>query len=643
MTEFVPASVAQSSAEDPSQNHGSDGDDASFRQLLERLPFPVFVFSHRLLWANAALESLLGFPQDTLLDMSPTDLLDENSPPEVQGVLYSPPGTGVVSLRHAEGHACAVELETQPVIFHGQPATLATVLDAQNAERDTTLRMLSKAFETTQLGLTITDTRGKILYTNRAEAEMHGYEISELVGQDVRILAPRELWNPLDPQQLENLRSLERETVNVRRDGTTFPAQLLSDVVTDEQGEPIALVTTCEDITARREAEAETRRLEDQLRQSQKMEAIGQLAGGVAHDFNNLLVVIRGHGELALRHLDDDAPVRAHLEPIRQATERAVGLTRQLLAFSRHQVLEPTDLTLTDLTLDLMDILRRLLGEHIELRFETKGSVNMVHADPGQLEQVIVNLCVNARDAMPDGGQILIETETRQVGRDFCATRPWARQGSFVTLSVQDTGCGMEPEVCEHIFEPFYTTKAVGKGTGLGLATVYGIVKQHRGMIDVDTTPGEGTRVTVFLPRAERSLGTPRRPTPETVAIGGHETILVAEDDDLVLEVVVQVLRNAGYTVLTAQNGQEAVEIFQDRGDIDLVFLDMVMPVMGGLAARDAIRRHAPEALFLLSTGYSSRSRPLPVVGGEETPLLDKPYDHQGLLQRIRSLLDTGP
>ena len=600
----------------------------------------------RILFVNQADAEMHGYTVEELVGEDVRRLAPEE--------LWSPMSEGKLrelrSLRREtvnrrrDGSLFPVELLSDVVTNDdGEPIAVVTTCQdlSHRKQAERSLRILSKAVETTQLGLTITDVEGRILFANRAEAEAHGTTVEELVGKDVRVLAPRELWNPMSLDQLRELRSRQRETVNVRGDGTTFPVQLLSDVVTDEHGDPIAVVTTCQDISRRRQAEEDQAQLEDQLRQSQKMEAIGQLAGGVAHDFNNLLVVIQGHTEFALAELPEDLPGREHLDHIQTATRRAAQLTRQLLAFSRRQVLQPIDLELNDVVSDLLKILRRLIGEHIELRLVPGAGLGTVHADLGQIEQVVMNLCLNARDALAAGGSITLETRNAEIGEEFCAERSWALPGSYVRLRVADTGTGFDEEVHRHLFEPFFTTKAVGKGTGLGLATVYGIVKQHQGMIDVVSRPGEGSCFDVYLPRVERQP-IPRVEPRAAIGTGGDETILVAEDDGMVRAVLVQLLRDAGYTVLTASDGAEAVELFtRHRDTIDLVFLDMVMPRMGGVAAQEAIRGQRPGTRFLFCTGYSSQAPHLPFPPDDRTLVVNKPYDRDQLLHTIRRALES--
>ncbi|MHC4945496.1 MAG: PAS domain S-box protein [Planctomycetota bacterium] len=395
------------------------------------------------------------------------------------------------------------------------------------------------------------------------------------------------------------------------------------------------------DITDRKRAEEALRQSEERLRHSQKMEAVGQLAGGVAHDFNNLLLAILGYSELSMKNLpDEEDKLRSNLEEIHRAGERAAALTRQLLAFSRRQVLQPEDLDLNLVIAEVMKMLRRLIGEHIELEIVPGHGLDLVNADSSQIEQVLMNLAVNARDAMTEGGTITIKTENIFVDSRSKERKQGIPEGNYVLMSVRDTGCGIAPTVLERIFEPFFTTKEVGRGTGLGLATVYGIVQQHNGFINVESEQGEGSVFNMYLPtvdpNAARAAGETGGAPP-----GGNETILLAEDEPTVRSLAVQILEKAGYRVLTAANGVEALKIFESHADeIDLAFLDVVMPKMTGRTVQNRIRSKKPDLPFLFTSGYSEE-----VIQGQLDPadtarLIQKPYNPDKLLRRIREVLD---
>ncbi len=386
----------------------------------------------------------------------------------------------------------------------------------------------------------------------------------------------------------------------------------------------------------------EQRRLEEQLRRSQKMEAVGQLAGGIAHDFNNILQAIHGYGELALDDLPDGAPSRGMLEEVVKASDRAQTLVGQLLAFSRQQVLEMRDIDLNDAIVELLKMLGRVIGEHVTLDFLPGRDLGVVRADPGRIGQILTNLCVNARDAMPAGGTIAIETENVRIDEAYCRTHSWASPGRWVLLSVTDGGCGMDQETLERVFDPFFTTKDVGKGTGLGLATVYGLVQQHSGMVQVYSEPGKGTTFKIYLRQVERPA----------VAVGskitgvvprGRETILLAEDDDAVRDLTRDILERSGYSVLTATDGEDAIRVFdQHVGAIDLVILDVVMPRLGGRAVLDHVRGRRPEVGVLFSSGYSLNAIHTNFILDDGFELIQKPFHRDDLLRKVREVLDEG-
>jgi len=386
------------------------------------------------------------------------------------------------------------------------------------------------------------------------------------------------------------------------------------------------------DISARKE-------LEHQLRQAQKLQAVGQLAGGIAHDFNNILQAVLGNLQFAREELAPDHPAQAELDLVQQGAERAAQLIRRLLAFSRQQVLSRALLDVNVLVSDHLRMLHRILGEGIALDFRPDRGIGPVSADRGQLEQVLLNLCVNARDAIGTSGRILITTGERDLETPP-ADAPDRATGRYVTISVADDGCGMDEDVRARIFDPFFTTKGVGRGTGLGLATAYGIVQQHGGFLDVQSEPGAGSTFTVCLPLAQGEVEPDTLGTPEATA-RGHETVLLAEDDDAVREFAERALKRAGYRVITAGDGAEAVALAsRHAGEIDLALLDMVMPRLGGLEAAQRIRAAAPGVGLVFASGYAP-DEDLPAISpGADVAFLGKPYRLADLLQTVREVLD---
>ena len=405
--------------------------------------------------------------------------------------------------------------------------------------------------------------------------------------------------------------------------------------VSDDSGRTQRVLGFVVDISDRRQ-------LEDQLRQAQKMEAVGTLAGGIAHDFNNLLTVIGGYSVIQLDRLEANDPLRRDLEEIKKASDRAAALTRQLLAFSRRQVLQPQVLNLNDAVADMEKMLRRLIREDIDLETRLGSAIAPVRADPGQIEQVIMNLVVNARDAMPEGGRIAIETANVHLDESYPGSHLGASNGPHVMLAVCDTGCGMDSETKERVFEPFFTTKPHGEGTGLGLSTVYGIVKQSGGNIYVYSELGAGTSIKVYLPQVHAPAVSLHDDQAQASPAGGNETILLVEDEEMVRGLAKRILEGCGYVVLEASNGAEALVLArQHEGTIDLVLTDVMMPVMGGFELVIKLIGDRPRIKALYMSGYTDQSL---THNGELLPgvaYLQKPFTPGGLAQNVRAVLDA--
>ena len=400
-------------------------------------------------------------------------------------------------------------------------------------------------------------------------------------------------------------------------------------------GRPAGIIGVSNDVSQRR-------RLEDQLRQAQKMEAIGRLAGGVAHDFNNLLAAIMGHGELLLRRLDPTHPQHRHAEAIQKAATRGALLTRQLLAFSRKEVLTPRVLDINLVVAEMEEMLRRLIGEHIELIIVLGDRPVQVRADRGQLEQVIMNLAVNARDAMAEGGVLTVEVAAIEANGQAAEGSP--RSGPCVTVAVSDTGCGMDAMTASRIFEPFFTTKAQGKGTGLGLSMVYGIVEQSGGSIELESTPGNGTTFTVFLPRLEEGAGAPGAETAAPISVRGTETVLLAEDEPAVRAVAREALEDHGYRVIEAANGVEALAVARGHiGPLHLLITDMVMPQMGGRELAQRLLAVRPTMRVLFMSGYTDDAHVRQGVSEATSSFLHKPFAIGAFARKVRETLDAEP
>jgi PAS domain S-box-containing protein len=397
-------------------------------------------------------------------------------------------------------------------------------------------------------------------------------------------------------------------------------------------GDPETFEMIAEDVT-------ELRALERQLRQSQKFEAIGQLAGGVAHDFTNVVGAILGWAEMGLEHSRDNPAMTERFERIREQADRAAALTRELLAFARRQVLQPRPVDLNSVATSLQSLLDKVIDKSIEVKFHT-APLDPVKADPTQLEQVLMNLCINARDAMPQGGRLVIETEMVELDEPYCRFYPYVKPGRYAVLSVSDTGSGMDPETRDRIFEPFFTTKERGKGTGMGLATVYGIVKQHGGFVHVYTEPSHGSLFRVYLPAIEGGIShdaTIKSTVASRAEMRGTETILLAEDHESVREMARQTLVSLGYRVLSAADGEEALRL-AEHAQPALAILDVIMPKMGGSAAAGALKQRYPGVRVVFTSGYSSESEMVPE--GTAGRYLQKPYSPTTLARLVREILD---
>lgn len=406
------------------------------------------------------------------------------------------------------------------------------------------------------------------------------------------------------------------------------------------KGNPARLFPAIQRELREAEIRRERKQMEQRVRQLEKFEALGKLAGGVAHDFNNVIGAIMGWAELGVDRVPSESAEARLFRNIREQATKAAGLTRQLLAYARRQVLEPKNTSLNELVNDAIALLQKAIGEQIELKTVLATDLQITRADPSQIEQVLMNLCFNARDAMPKGGHLLIETRNIDLDSHYCKRNPDARPGQYVRLSVSDTGVGMDAMTMGRIFEPFFTTKEVGKGTGLGLATVMGIVNQHGGFLDVYSEPSKGTAFQVYLPACEGSAEPPRQEDGAPVR-GGKETILIGEDHEGMREMAREILEGLGYQLVLARDGEEAVHQFvAHQGVISLVLLDVIMPKRSGIDAYEQIRKARPGLPVIFTSGYSDRGPLLESLATKGASILQKPYSSKILARRVRELLD---
>ena len=516
---------------------------------------------------------------------------------------------------------------------------------AQNALKESENKF-QQFYDEAPVGYHELDTKGRVTRINRKELQTLGYAAGEMLGKPV--------WNFFEEEDTTRKVILAKlggdvsfhntfERTYRRKDGSTLPVLVEDRIIRDKDGQIIGIRSTVEDITEKRRTEEALRKSEEQLRQWQRVEAIGRLAGGVAHDFNNLLMTIKGCSELLLGAFDRRDPRREEVEEILKAADRATSLTRQLLAFGRRQVLQPQVLDLNAVVLNMDKMLRRLIGEDIQLITSLDPELWSVKVDPGMIEQVVMNLAVNSRDAMPNGGKLTIETTNTVHDEEYASRHVSVQAGYYVMLAISDTGCGMDKETQSHLFEPFFTTKETGKGTGLGLSTVYGIIKQSGGNIWAYSEPGLGTTFKIYLPRVEKAakIYKPRLKPKEAGAPGGTETILLVEDEDAVRSMVSKILKNKGYTVLEARQGNEAIDICERlEGSINLMVTDVIMPHMSGRELAGRLAPMRPEMRVLYMSGYPDNTIVQHGVLESGTAFLQKPFTINALELKVREVLD---
>ena len=492
--------------------------------------------------------------------------------------------------------------------------------------------------------LFITDRNGIIEYVNPAFEKITGYSREEAIGNRPSILKS----GRMGPEYYSNVwktilsgNVYQAEVVNKKKNGELFYYDQVITPLKDSQGNITHFISVGRDITPLKRREEEMAALQEQLRQSQKMEAIGRLAGGIAHDFNNLLTIINGYSQLCLLEVKKDDRLKGKIEEIQRAGDRASDLTRQLLAFSRRQVMEMRILDLNIILRDMDKMLRRIIGEDIELITKLADELGRVKVDSGQIEQVVLNLAINARDAMLKGGKITIETANVELDEAYAQSHVAVEPGRYVMLSISDTGVGMTPEVKERIFEPFFTTKEKGKGTGLGLSTVYGIVKQSDGNIWVYSEPKQGTTFKIYLPRVDEPPEELREKEKEGELPLGSETILLVEDDEKVRKLAVQILEKQGYMVLEGSHGEDTLHICeQHKEPIHLLLTDVVMPGMSGRELAERLMSMHPELKVLYMSGYTDNTIAHHGVLEDGIEFIQKPFTVDGLIRKVRKVLD---
>lgn len=604
---------------------------------------------HRL-YNSPSYKRVLGYTEQDLKSSPSFEQIHPDDRSRVQEAAAEARRTGVgrpleYRIRHKDGTWRVMESTASVIRSPSQEPERLVIVNrdvTQRKEAEESLHQTESGFrsmiEDAPYGIYRADVDGKLRRANPALQKMLGYE---KLGELLNARLPTDIFrNPSDFSRLKELLENAREFKDVevelkRRDGAPITVRCTGRKVQEEHRGVPCFDVFAEDVTERRV-------LERQLRMAGKMEAVGRLSGGIAHDFNNLLGVIIGYGQVLKRKLGAGSDLLECAEEIEKAGQRAASLTRQLLAFSRQQILTPSILRLNDLVLDMEKMLPRLLGEDIAVTTSLSSDLGMVKADQNQIEQVIMNLAVNARDAMPEGGTLRIETANVELDHAYAWQHPGAKPGHYVMLVVIDSGAGIDPETLTHIFEPFFTTKEIGKGTGLGLATVYGVVKQSGGYIWVESEPGRGTSFQIYLPRVEEPATEVTATSLSEEPTGGLETILLAEDSEPLRKLTRSFLESHGFRVLVAEDGEEALQLeARHSGSIDLLLTDVVMPGINGRVLAEKLLPRQPGMRVLYISGYTDSFVASHGVLEEGMVLLHKPFTEEVLIRKVREVLDS--
>lgn len=620
--------------------------ETDYRLLFEVTPLPLIVYATDtgvILNVNQSAVDTYGYSRDEFLTLTIESLLSPTHLAQFHSTTSYAPQTpyfkGVWKHRKKNGDLMDVELSGYPIKYESQLARLKIVVDVTERERRETQlaeseRQYRELYEKATDAIYTHDLQGNLTSMNEAGKDFLGYTHEDLLGMNMsQILSPEDCARAVEMIQSK----LEGNSINtvyevevISKEGRRLPVELSTTLIS-QGGRPIGVQGIARVLTERKH-------VEEQLRQAQKMEAVGRLAGGVAHDFNNRLTAIQGFTDLLLKRHQEDAQQQYYLEQIKIASERAAELTRQLLTFSRKQVLHPKILHLNETASDWANLVRVLLGENIAVHLILGSDIGLVKADPGQLEHVVMNLALNACDAMPNGGDFTIETTDLEISDLQARFDPTIPPGEYVRLLIRDNGSGMSEETLAHLFEPFFTTKERGKGTGLGLFTAYGIIKQSGGFVEVKSRLQEGTTFLIYLPvvKTQKPIPTPRK---DLSTAGGKETILIVEDEPTVRALVRTVLERAGYNVLEASYATEALAlVVRNPHPIELLLTDVRMPGMNGGELAEKVRILSPQTQILFMSAYTDEVC-LPAAGAE-IPMLQKPFAPDVLLRSVRMMLD---
>jgi PAS domain S-box-containing protein len=632
----------------------SEATGSTFEQLLEAAPDAIVGIDGegKIVLVNGQTETLFGYPRGDLLGQEVEMLVPHRfrglHPGHRTGYFAEPrtrPMGADLDLYGLRRDGSEFPAEISLSSIDTENGRLATAAIRDVSDRRAVERKFEQFLEFAPDAILGVVPGGEIVLVNQQAEKLFGYDRDELIGEPVEALVP-ERFRGVHPGHRDGYFAEPRtrgmgagvELFAVRKDGSEFPAEISLSSIEAEEG--ILATVAVRDISERAESERE-KALQEQLAQARKLESVGQLAGGIAHDFNNILGVILNYAEFVGDDLDPDSQAAKDIAEIRRAAERAAALTRQLLIFSRREVVKTELLYLRDVISELENLLHRALGERVELETHF-GDRCPVEADPGQIEQVLVNLAVNARDAMPDGGRLVIEIDRVELDEEYTDLHPDTAPGSYVRLKVSDTGVGMDAATIERAFEPFFTTKGKGEGTGLGLATVYGIVTGAGGRVDIYSEPGMGTTVKIHLPASSAMPDEGEAPV-ESRPTGKGEVVLVVEDEPDVRRMAERILSKGGYSVLSTSGGEEALLLFQEDGQrVDLLLTDVIMPGMLGTELVKRISSIRPGLGVIFMSGYSHEVlAPEALADQTNAAFIEKPFNAGELLRTVRGLLDT--